>query len=305
MRLSITVPSATILCIFGCLLNSLAQADAAKKTVAERRPADGVTQVEIVDTAGTVAVQGWDRSEVEVTGLLGGEVERLDIQQAGNVLTVHVVEKKLNFHLDWGKTALTVKVPKNVALRSQMVSADLRVGGVNGHQELQSVSGDVYTAAAADARIRTVSGDIHLDALATSKLVQLSTVSGDAIVTGNSTGELSFRSVSGDGHVKAGVLSRVALKTVSGDLAMTSGLAPDGRFEAESVSGDLRVDFSGGLPPAEYEISSLSGDLSTCDGRKGVGPSVGPGSRLTFRQGAATARVHIDTKSGDVALCGR
>ena len=289
----------------GCLLSFASLADAINKAVSEHRSADGVTQVEIIDTAGVVAVQGWDKPDLNVTGNLGGEVERLEIQQTGSVITVRVVPKKLGLNIEWGKTTLTVKVPKNVALRAQLVSADLRIEGVSGHQELQSVSGDIHAAAAADVRIRTVSGDVHLDVLSTSKLVELSTVSGDAIVGGGATGEFSFRSVSGDARVKAGLLSRVALKTVSGDLSMASALTPDGRLEAESVSGDLRVDFAGGMPPADYDLSTLSGELSTCDGHKAVHPGVGPGSRLAYRQGAGTARVHIDTKSGDVALCDR
>jgi len=305
MKFKMFVRSSAVLLAFGCLLSSVSQAEAVNKSVAEHRSAEGVTQVEVIDPSGVVTVQGWDKAELDVTGNLGGEVERLDIQQAGSTITVRVVSKTLGLHIAWGKTALTVKVPKGVALRAQLVSADLHVEGLGGAQELQSVSGDIHSTAAADARIRTVSGDVRLDVLPSSKLVQLSTVSGDALVSGGGTGEFSFQSVSGDAHVKAGLLSRVALKTVSGDVAIASGLTPEGRLEAESVSGNLRADFSGGLPPADYDISSLSGDLSTCDGRKGAHQGFGPGSRLAFRQGAASARVHIDTKSGDVTLCGR
>jgi len=47
------------------------------------------------------------------------------------------------------------------------------------NQELQTVSGNVTTTAVHDARIHTVSGDIHLSAGADTRLLELGTVSGD------------------------------------------------------------------------------------------------------------------------------
>jgi len=51
-------------------------------------------------------------------------------------------------------------------------------------------------------------------------------------------------------------------------------------------------------------VQSFSGDIRNCFGPKPVEEQYGPGSRLNFRNGKGGAHVHIDTKSGDVALCG-
>ncbi len=290
------------------LVTASAYGAAAVKTVSEHRAVDAAAQVELIDTAGRIEVQGWDKPELEVSGTLGAEAERLEITQNGVRSTVRVVGKGIaGIHFGWGDavaTHLVVKMPKGGSLKAQVTSTDLRIQGLLGNQELQTVSGDITTAAAAETRIRTVSGDLHLDAAPTARLTQLSTVSGDATVTGGA-GEFSFQSVSGDAHLKMGLLNRVNLKSVSGDLDATLGLSGDGRLEAETVSGDVQVSFAGALPPADYEVSSLSGDLSTCQGRKATQEGYGPGSRLVFREGAATARVRIDTKSGDVTLCSR
>jgi hypothetical protein len=91
---------------------------------------------------------------------------------------------------------------------------------------------------------------------------------------------------------------------VSGDVHVTSAaLAASGQLEATSVSGDLGVHFTA-LPDADIDVQTFSGDIKNCFGPKPVEQQYGPGSRLNFRNGKGGAHVHIDTKSGDVDLCG-
>ncbi len=281
-------------------------ATAASAVVNEHRAVDPHGVVEIVDTDGKLSVQGWDKAEVEVTGSLGSEADRLDITETAGRVTIRVVGKGGFLHWVTGsaKTQLSIKVPAGASLVGKLTSADLTVGGVAGNQEIQSVSGDLSLAAASDVRVRTVSGDVRVTAATTSHVIAVSTVSGDATLNGGS-GELTFESVSGDAHVKAGTLSRVALKSVSGDMDVSMGLTADGHVDGESVSGSITLHFVGALPPADYEASTISGDLSTCTGRKGARDDHNPSSRLAFREGAATGRVRLTTKSGDIRLCNR
>jgi DUF4097 and DUF4098 domain-containing protein YvlB len=295
----------------GAVLATLAwpgTAGAATRTVDEHRPAEAAGQVEIQNVAGRVEVVGWDKPEVAVTGTLGGDVERLDIASAGSRTTVHVAMHEshglvFGWH-DGGETKLVVHVPTRSSLTATLVSADLSVTGVAGKQELHTVSGDVTTSAQHEVRVQTVSGDVHLTAGPESRLVEISTVSGDLNVSGGA-GELTVQTVSGDGALTVGMLTRGHLKTVSGDFSITADLAADGRFEAESVSGDFRINFAGPLPPAAFDVQTFSGDLTTCFGRKAAHEGYGPGSRLSFQEGAGSARVRIDTKSGDVTLCSK
>jgi hypothetical protein len=281
---------------------------AAPRPVDEHRQVDPQGSVEIINVAGRIDVVGWDKAELAVSGTLGGGVERLDITSAGAHTTVHVVAHESHgIHLGWNPVSaeearLVVHVPQRSSLSVQLVSADLNVSGVAGNQELQTVSGDVSAAVQHEVRVHTVSGDVRLNAGAESRLIEVSTVSGDLQLKGGG-GEVTINTVSGDGVVAVGATNRVRLKTVSGDFRASLGLAPDGRLEAESISGDLAIDFAGGLPPADYDLQTFSGDLDTCTGRKGVHEGYGPGTRLEFREGAGTARVRVDTKSGDVHLC--
>ena len=51
----------------------------ASKSIHESRAADPRGEVEIFNLAGKVEVEGWDRSEVEVSGTAGDGVERVDV----------------------------------------------------------------------------------------------------------------------------------------------------------------------------------------------------------------------------------
>ena len=285
-----------------------ASAGAATRPVDEHRPADATGLVEIQNVAGRVEVVGWDKAEVAVTGTLGAGVERLDFTSAGSHTTVHVVmHETAGINIGWhngGDANLVVHVPSGSSLTASLVSADLTVAGIAGNQEVNTVSGDMRLSAQRDVRIVTVSGDVQLTAGPESRRIDIRTVSGDLTVSGGA-GELKVKTVSGDGSLSLGTLTRAQVNTVSGDFTVGAGLAADGRFEAESVSGDFRIDFTGGAPPAVYELQSFSGDLSTCFGHKASHEGYGPGSRLNFQEGAGSAHVRVDTKSGDVTLCSK
>jgi len=292
----------------GMLLSLPADATA-RRPVDEHRAVDAQGQVEIVVVSGGVSVVGWDKAELAVSGTIGENVDRLEITSSGRRTTVRVVQKESHVpHWDWGGNSgdaeIVVHVPRASSLSATLVSTDLKVGDVQGNQELQSVSGDLHVAASREVRIGTVSGDVHLTAGEESKLIEVGTVSGDVEISGGG-GDVTVNTVSGDGVISVGTVGRLRTKSVSGDFRVTAGLSADGRVEAEAVSGDIEITFAGGVPPAEFDVQSFSGDLTTCFGQKPVRERYGPGSRLSYKEGAGTARVKVDTKSGDVSICSK
>ena len=106
--------------------------------------ADG--KVEIYNTAGSVTVEGWSRNAVEVTGTLGDEVEKFVFERKGDSVVVKVKPKK-NQRSGGRSTSsyITVRVPQRSSLEVSTISAEIDVEGVEGEQELQSVSGSVST----------------------------------------------------------------------------------------------------------------------------------------------------------------
>jgi DUF4097 and DUF4098 domain-containing protein YvlB len=278
-------------------------AQAASRPVDQKVAAGATGTVEIINVAGNVDLQGWDRPEVAVTGTVGDDVDRIELTASGTHVTMRVVEKKLS--MGWGKDAgarLVVHVPAKSMLDVSLVSADLQLSGLQGDGHIQSVSGDIRGEAGGNSlELTTVSGDVQLTARNAHEL-RMKTVSGDLMLTGPG-GEVAFTTVSGDGHLELGAVSRLRLESVSGDMLIKGALAANGQVEASSVSGDVQLEFAG-VPDADFELTAFSGDLRSClANAQPVKEKYGPESKLNFRSGKGGGRVRVDTKSGDVSVC--
>jgi DUF4097 and DUF4098 domain-containing protein YvlB len=272
----------------------------AGRAIEERRAVDPQGEIEIVNVSGMVEVDGWDRSEVEVSGTAGDRVDRVDVTSVGNHTSIQVVSRPPR---SWGsecEARLVVHVPAKSAVTVTLVSADFKVKGVLGDVKLQAVSGNLSGDVGGAVRATTVSGDVRLTARA-AKAIEIKTISGDIQLTGGG-GEVDVTTVSGSATIELADVTRGRFKSVSGDMTAALALGPDGQFESESVSGNLSLKFAA-APTAEFDVQSFSGDIKNCFGPKPVESRYGPGSRLQFTNGEGHAHVRINTKSGDVRLC--
>ncbi len=292
--------------LLGCtllLLGPWAFAQAAT-TVDQHRPANPQGAVEISNVAGSVDVQGWDKSEISVTGTIGKDVERVEVTGDDNRTSIRVV---LPSGHAWGSRTdseahLTVHLPANSSLSTSLVSADLKVSGVKGDAKLQTVSGNVTGDVGGDVRANVVSGDIKLTAMS-SKMIEVKAISGNIVLTGGNA-EAEVTTVSGDATVTLGTVTRARIKGISGTLKTNLTLSPDAQFESETVSGDVRVEFAS-EPAADFDVQSFSGSVENCFGPKPMDVHHGSGQRVTFKTGDTHARVRISTKSGDVRMCAK
>src|ERR1700676_3357385 len=62
-------------------------------TVHEQLTVDPQGGIEIVDVAGSVALSGWDRPEIEVTGTVGDQVDRVEVTTSGSRSAVRVISR--------------------------------------------------------------------------------------------------------------------------------------------------------------------------------------------------------------------
>jgi DUF4097 and DUF4098 domain-containing protein YvlB len=271
-------------------------------TIHKRLQADPAGQVQVSNTSGTVVVSGWDRNEVEVTGELGEDSERLEFDISGKLTKIKVILPKRGSSDD---TDLTIRIPSGSSLSVNTVSADIEVQGVRGAQRLQTVSADIETEAVGeDVECKTVSGDISVKGQGKPGLLTITTVSGDAQVH-NVAGEVNGNTVSGNFNFSLSDTSRSRLRTTSGDLAMKTRLTGDARLDVESISGDVRLDLLG-KPNAEFDVSSFNGEIRNCFGPKPARTDeYAPGRELQFREGQGSARVRIKTLNGDISFCNK
>ena len=294
------IHSRPIHALLACLLAT--PAFAATRPVDQHVVADPAGTVEITNVEGTVDLQGWDKPEVSVTGTISDHVDRVEVTGSGTHVTVKVIEKKgITWNVEVG-TRLTVRVPARSAVDVNLVSSDLKLAGISGSANLQTVSGDITGETGGDVSATTVSGDVRLVARSAHD-GHFKTVSGDLQLDGPS-GDLDVGSVSGDAHVTLGSLARLHAETVSGDLHVKGTLAANGQVDASSVSGDVQLEFTT-APDADFDLSAFSGDVTSCFGPKAQHQEYGPGTHLNFRNGKGGGRVRVSTQSGDISVCAK
>ncbi len=281
-------------------LTAFAGSDSIERKVAASP--DG--EVVISNVSGTIDVRGWDRNEVQVTGRLGRDVERVDVDSIGGRTVIKVILPK-GSNRD-SEADLEVSVPKGSSVEVSAVSADVSSRGVLGTQRLKSVSGEVTADISGnESEVRSVSGDVTVRGDGKAVSLRVSSVSGSLDLT-NAAGRLEVVTVSGDARVQMGEASEIRGRTTSGNLDVSGKLTRDGRVEVEGVSGDitLRLTGPGGL---SLEIETFSGDIEGClaDNVERVS-KYGPGKRLNTRAvEAGGARVRAKTLSGDIDICDR
>lgn len=264
--------------------------------------ADG--HVKIYNTAGSVTVEGWSQSAVEVTGRLGDEVDRFVFERNGDTVVVKVKPRK-NQRSGGRSTSsdIVVKVPLKSSIDVATISAGIDVEAVEGEQELQSVSGEITTQAfAADIEAETVSGNIGIAGRGEDAEAELTSVSGD-ITARDLSGTVDMESVSGSIAVGGGSFSDAGLETVNGRIDYKSNLRKGGDLEIETVNGKVVVNLVGNVS-AEIEVNTFNGRIKNCFGPKPERTSkYTPGWELSFTEGDGDGSVSIETLNGGVTLC--
>jgi DUF4097 and DUF4098 domain-containing protein YvlB len=272
----------------------------ASRTIHESHEANPRAAVDINGVSGTLDVSGWDKPSVEVFGTVGADVDRVEVTGDNNHVSVQIVTRTVRLWGMDGTVHLSVRVPSSATVSTTVVSADLHTIGLNGEVELHTVSGNVTGEVGGNLRAKTVSGDVRLKAPA-AKSLRISTVSGDIQASGGD-GESEVTTVSGNADLTLGIQARAHFKSVSGDFTVAMGLTPDAQVDGEAVSGNLKLNFHGAAA-ADFDVETHSGSIHNCFGPKPEEPRYGPGSRLMFKNGDSSARVHLVTHSGDVRVC--
>jgi Toastrack DUF4097 len=256
--------------------------------------------VEIYNTAGSVRVVAWDRAEIQVIGEIWTGAEELVFEVNGRRARIKVVVPRRSRRVE--ESDFIVYLPEGSRIDVGGVSADLFVDGVNGDQELSTVSGDIVTGLwgrSIDAG--TVSGDIEVDGMGNEGEIDIGTVSGEVTLR-DGNGRVSAGAVSGEVRIVGGSFDSVDLGAVSGDLVFEGSLNRGADMEVEVVSGDINIYLSGELD-ASFDIDTFSGDIENDFGPRPRRTSrYAPGMELSFEEGDGSATVTLSSLSGEIVL---
>jgi DUF4097 and DUF4098 domain-containing protein YvlB len=236
--------------------------------------------------AGQVNIVGHDEpgARVEVHSVRG---KPLKVSIVGDTLEVDHPQLSWENFIDVFKSFrgsasadVSIMVPRDVALKFGVVSANALITGLTEDARISTVSGDLV--------IDNVYGDLELNAVSGEIAVRnhygnitSKTVSGDVTATGEI---MKFRSdgVSGDVFLDIiGIPQEAKIKTVSGDVTTRVAAGVPARYSINTVSGKLQLDDSqitgvrgsytgkyGELDGQwlDFGVSTVSGDISLIHG---------------------------------------
>ncbi len=234
----------------------------AEVPVNERRSVAPDALIELNLVAGTVKVTGWDKAEMELTGSLSDDQQKLEITGGKDRLKIEV--KMPEKHHYSGGSDLVMRVPKGSKLDVETVSAPISVSDMTDRVQLNSVSGD-------------------LDVKGSPREVKLNTVSGEiALEDGESLENADFNSVSG---------------SLTAHLRFRAG----GTFSFNTVSGAISLRIPD-KPSAEFEVSTFSGGISSDFGEAAKKSTFLPSEEMNFTLGSGGARVKVNSFSGPIKI---
>jgi hypothetical protein len=176
------------------------------------------------------------------------------------------------------KADVSVLVPRDVALKFGIVSANALVSGL-----------------VTDARLSTVSGDLVVDGL--SGNLELNGVSGELSVRDHS-GKIVAHTVSGD-VTATGAITKFTSDGVSGNVLLDITGTPD-EINANTVSGDLTVRIPQAVG-ARYRINTVSGRMQL-DSALLHGPAGKGFSGTTGTLDGSWVDITVNSVSGDVSV---
>ena len=286
----------------GALIVSLivAAAAGAGEPNERARPTGEAPLITIENLSGSVVIEGWEKSEVAVTGTLGAGTDGIDFSGSNERVRVEVLYQKHDRIPRAEETDLVVRIPVKSAVSVKGVNLLISASNLIGTIEAETVNGEIRIGGSPESiRARNVNGEIRVDA--DCPRVGAESVSGAIVLRGDMR-EATAETVSGPIEVHSGVLGRGLLGSVSGNVRFEGRLAARGSLEIDSHSGSVVLLLPDGLS-ADVEVSTFSGGIENEFGAEAERTSrYAPGKRLRFQAGAGEGRIRVQSFSGTVRL---
>jgi hypothetical protein len=215
----------------------------------------GEEEREFDEAEATARAKGKGSATLEVKGPVTFQVRT----QAGEVEVVGTDKRQVSVTVteapaeDIALFAFGDRVEPSFRGRRTLRRGKLRVELPRGSRlDLSSMSGEVSAQRIGDVRVRTMSGDVKLSGVARA---DVQTISGDTRIE-DAAGPVRLHTVSGSAVVTTvGAAPQVEFQSASGGLDWSGVCGKDCHLNAETVSGDLRLNLD---PKSSFELSYTS-----------------------------------------------
>jgi len=271
----------------GILAAALAAAPQTDTTFAVQSGA----RLEIRNTGGDIVVRTWDRDAVRIEAEHSSRTF-LEVRNSGSVVRVQARSSLGPANI----VDYRITVPASMSLDLSGMHTDVSVDGAQADVSVTTVQGEVsIRGGRGSVFARSVQGGVVVEGA--QGQVKASSTSDDVRVM-NVSGDVSAETVSGDIFLERIRSARVDAGTVSGDVYFDGAIQPRGRYSFVTHSGDVVASVQEGAD-VTVSVGTLNGDLNASfplpsrDDR---------GRRFTFTLGSGSARLELETFSGDVEL---
>lgn len=293
--------------------------EAFKDKVSKVLKATGTVTVVVQNFAGDITVTGAPGTDVrvEATKVVRAadaatarpmlEATDVVIEQQGDRVEIRTPMQKWRERRWSAPTVIfNVAVPAGASVDLRSISGDITVSDVKGVVSAEAVSGNVNaTGLAGQATLRSVSGDVQVNASTVSGDVTFNSVSGGVSARALRARAVSVSTVSGNIALRDASCDRAMVKSMSGNVEVAGALNRSARYELKSHSGNVRVVLDG-RTGFELDATTWSGALSS--DLKLTGATAGDeeaGTRRRTLQGVfgdGSARIEATSFSGNVVV---
>jgi DUF4097 and DUF4098 domain-containing protein YvlB len=249
-----------------------------------------------IDTfGGDVVVRTWSRREMRI--------QAEHSSRTGVAISQSSAAVRLRGHSSRGVATidfwLTVPAGTDVDINGTFISADL--DGELGEVRVETVQGDITVAGATGfVHLYSVQGDVKLQH-ADGELRVYSTngsVEVDAV-----TGRVTAEATNGGVTLTDVHSSEVEAVTVNGTVSFEGTIDPQGRYRLATHSGNVVAAVTEGID-ATVSVSTFSGDFEASFPIT-LTETRNAGRRFTFTVGSGSARIELESFSGNIRLLRR
>lgn len=208
----------------------------------------------------------------------------------------------------------TVTVPSGASVDLHSISGSIKVTGVRGAVRAEAISGSVSEIDTPNVELaKSVSGDVSLSGISTEGTVTAGSISGTITAKGLKARGAELSSVSGDIILTDASVSSLHAKSISGAFEYTGALLKGGDYDVNVHSGGIRFTLSsaaGFVLNADTFSGAIRTDFPVTIGGRENADDRGRrrmmmGQSIRGRSGDGSATLTLHTFSGNIVLAKR
>ena len=249
-------------------------------------------RLDVNNFGGEIAVRAWNENRVRIRASHSSR-DRIDVSFGATTISVRSEGRRGPSQM----VEYEISVPAWMALNLSGTYTDIIVAGTQAAVAAETVEGDItLDGGSGTVTLKSVEGGVTVTG--THGNVDANSVEGEIHITGAS-GEIVAETVDGDIVLENIQSSSVDANTVDGDITYDGPIRDNGRYRFATHDGDLAVSVQE-QANVSVAVATFDGDFNACFPVQVTGQRK---HRFSFTIGTGSARLELESFSGDIKLC--